>query len=63
MSEKKEAAQAAVVKPQYTKKELLASQKYRHKQDLICALLADDGKYTVEQVDKRIENYLKQEVR
>lgn len=64
MSETKETAPKAVaVKPKFTKKELLASKKYRHKQDLVSALLADDATYTLAEVDKKIENYLNKEVK
>lgn len=53
---------APSVKPQFTRKELLASERYRHKQDLICALITDNETCTREEVDRRIESYLSKEV-
>lgn len=43
----------------YTKARLLASRRYAHRRDLLAALLRDGGRYTVEQVDAKIEKYLK----
>lgn len=51
------------IRPKYKLDELLASKKYRHKQDLLVALLDADKAYTTEQVDKLIESYLNKEVK
>lgn len=50
-------------KPKFTLDDLLSSKRYRHKQDLLSALLVKDKTYTLEQVDKAIENYLSKEVK
>lgn len=47
----------------YTKEQLAHSAKYANRRDLISALLTDGETYTLEQVDKLIENYKKGKVR
>ena len=42
---------------QYTKSQLLRSDRYRHKRDLISALLVDGETYTLARVDVLIKNY------
>lgn len=43
----------------FLKGDLLASDKYKKYRDLLNALLADDKRYTLKEVDKLINNYLK----
>lgn len=43
----------------YTKAQLLNSERYAGKRDLIDVLLCDGGTYSKEQVDKTIDNYMK----
>jgi len=46
----------------FTAAQLLASQKYKTKKDLVGALLAEDKAYTTDEVDSLIETYLKGQV-
>ena len=41
----------------YSKQQLLTSQKYRHRRDLIGALLVDGKTYSITEVDALIKNY------
>lgn len=43
----------------YTKEAILRAKEYSTKKDLVNALLEDDKKYTIKQVDSIINNYLK----
>lgn len=45
----------------YPKEQFLKSKRYSDKRDLLHAVLKDDEKYTVEQVDKLINLFLKKE--
>lgn len=49
--------------PCFTKAQLLASEKYAGRKDLISTLLAEDKKYTADEADKWIEAYLKGKVK
>lgn len=46
----------------YTKEQLVASKRYANRRDLIRALLEDGKAYTLNEVDGRIEKYLKGQV-
>ncbi len=48
---------------QFTKEQLLKSQTYQERRDLVNALLDDSKKYTKEQVDTMIGEYLKGQVK
>ena len=48
--------------PRFTKAQLMASNKYANRKDLIGALLDDNKDYTTAQVDELIEKYLKGKV-
>lgn len=58
----KKATGAAAAAPCFDKAQLMASDKYASRKDLIGALLDDKTKYTTEQVDELIEKYLKGKV-
>lgn len=47
----------------FTKEQIAASQRYADRKDLVNAVLADGEKYTFEDVEKTIENYLKGKVK
>ncbi len=47
----------------YTKEQLIASQRYADKRDLLEALLDDDKKYSLSDADSKIEKYMKGEVK
>lgn|GEM_PF-963165 len=49
----------AVIDNKYRKQQILKSKKYSDKQDLINALLEDNGHYTLSQVDEIINNFMK----
>ena len=46
----------------FTKDQLMASKKYQHNVDLVDALLVDGKSYTLDEVDKIIDNFLKGKV-
>lgn len=43
----------------FTKEQLINSAKYKHRVDLINALLKDDATYTLSEVDKKINDFMK----
>lgn len=47
----------------FSKAQLLTSQKYAHRRDLIGALLEDDKVYTLHEVDALIEKFMKGKVK
>jgi len=47
----------------FTKAQLVASQRYVHRRDLIDALLEDGKTYTLNEVDALIEKFMKGKVR
>ncbi len=47
----------------FTKEQIAASQRYADRKDLVNAVLADGKKYTFQDVEKTIENYLKGKVK
>lgn len=49
----------AIIDSKYTKQQILKSKKYSDKQDLINALLEDNGHYTLSQVDEIINDFMK----
>lgn len=49
--------------PTHSKKQLLKSQRYAKRRDLLGALLEDDKWYTLEEVDATIENFMKGKVK
>lgn len=51
------------VQKKFTKEQMLASAKYRNQRDLVEALLDAGKKYTVEMVDKLIDDFMKGKVK
>jgi len=51
------------VESTFTKEQILKSKNYRHKRDLINALLVNGKSYTLTTVDEMIENFLKGDVK
>lgn len=47
----------------FSKQQLVRSAKYRDRRDLVDALLDDNEKYTMEQVDKLIDEFMKGKVK
>lgn len=58
----KKSAEVTVTVPNFSKAQLMSSNKYAGRKDLIGALLDDQAEYTTEQVDALIENFLKGQV-
>lgn len=48
--------------PKFMKKQIMKAAKYKDMTDLVGALLQDGQEYTLKQVDKMVEEYLKKEV-
>lgn len=57
-AEKKE-----VKENKFSKEQLLKSQKYKNERDLINALLKEDKKYSLSDVDKIIDDFMKGKVK
>ena len=55
---KKESAETKFVKSQ-----IIGSDKYKNRADLLNVLLEDDKEYTLSDVDKKLENFLDKEVK
>lgn len=51
-----------VSKPTFTKEQILSSQKYKHRKDVVNVVLKDE-KYTLDEVDTLIEKFMKKEVK
>lgn len=49
--------------PEFDKEQILASERYKGKRDLVDALLDEKRKYTLEAVDRMIETYQKGQVK
>lgn len=64
-AKKRESTGAKVqqTEPQFSKEQIVASEKYRNQRDLVDALLEEDKKYTIATVDKMIEEYRKGKVK
>ena len=60
MAEEKKTEKAA--KNPYTKDQILLSEKYTKRRDLINALLEEDKEYTIEEVDAVMDKFLKGKV-
>ncbi len=59
IKEVEEVEKVSKTEPTYTKQNLLSSKKYANQKDLVNALLEDDKKYTLKEVDTILKNYLK----
>ncbi len=56
-------AKVQTSEPQFSKEQIVASEKYRSQRDLVDALLEKDKKYTIATVDNLIEKYRKGQVK
>lgn len=59
----KATAAAKPAAPTHSKEQLLRSQRYAKRRDLLGALLEDGKWYTLEEVDTAIENFMKGRVK
>lgn len=57
------AEQQKKAEPEFGKEQILASERYKEKRDLVDALLDEKRKYTLETVDRMIETYQKGQVK
>ena len=62
-TKKKETAVKKPSAPAHSKEQLLRSQRYAKRRDLLGALLEDGKWYTLEEVDTAIENFMKGKVK
>ena len=49
--------------PKYSKEQLVRSQRYAHRRDLLGALLKDGKSYTFDEVDDLLNKYMKGKVK
>lgn len=63
LTEKKVETQENRQVPQFTKEQILASAKYQNRRDLINALFKNGESYTMEVIDRMIDNFMKEKVR
>lgn len=47
----------------FSKKQLISSKKYKKDRDIILAILDDSKKYSFDEVDEKIDNFMKGEVK
>lgn len=57
------AAKVQDAEPQFSKEQIVASEKYRNQRDLVDALLEKDKRYTIATVDSLIGKYMKGQVK
>lgn len=62
-NKKAEAQEPVQPQPMFGKEQILASAKYRSRRDLINALLDGRGTYTLAEVDRMIESFMKGKVK
>lgn len=59
----KQVAETTKEAPRFTKAQLLASEKYRNRKDLLTALLKDGETYTMEMATNMVSAFLKGQVK
>lgn len=60
---KKESAENKSDETKFVKSQIIGSDKYKNRADLLNILLEDDEEYTLSDVDKKLENFLDKEVK
>lgn len=60
---KKESAENKSDETKFAKSQIIGSDKYKNRADLLNVLLEDDKEYTLSDVDKKLENFLDKEVK
>lgn len=63
LTEKKETMKPTVAELEFTKEQLLDSDRYRGRKDLVSALLQGEKIYTCKAVDNLIDNFMKGKVK
>lgn len=49
--------------PIFSKEQLVSSERFRERRDILEALLRENEMYTIEAAEEKIENYMKSEVK
>nr|DAF06145.1 MAG TPA: hypothetical protein [Caudoviricetes sp.] len=62
MDIEKETKKGAIEQPKFTKEQLLDSDRFRDRIDLVSTILSDAEEYTIEFVEEQIEKYMKGQV-
>ena len=62
MAKIEEVKEEAKAVQKYSKEQIIISQAYANRKDILNVIL-DDGEYTTDAVDKMLENFLKKEVK
>ena len=60
---KKENAENKSEKTKFVKSQIIGSDKYKNRADLLNVLLEDDKEYMLSEVDKKLEDFLGKEVK
>lgn len=59
---KPDAKEPETTERKFSKAQLLKSAQYQDQRDLLCALLKDDQRYSLIEVSKRVQEFLKKEM-
>ena len=60
---KKESAENKSDETKFIKSQIIGSDKYKNRADLLNVLLEDDEEYTLSDINKKLENFLDKEVK
>ena len=60
---KKESAENKSDETKFVKSQIISSDKYKNRADLLNVLLEDDKEYTLSEIDKKLEDFLGREVK
>lgn len=63
MSSKTTEKETITIENKFTKSSILSSKKYKNRKPILIVLLADDKEYSINEVDKLIDNYMKGKVK
>lgn len=60
---KKENIENKLEETKFVKSQIISSDKYKNRADLLNVLLEDDKEYTLSEIDKKLEDFLGREVK
>ena len=60
---KKESTENKSEETKFVKSQIVSSDKYKNRADLLNVLLEDDKEYTLSEIDKKLEDFLGREVK
>lgn len=63
MDEAKQTSKAKSKEPTFTKEQILKSEKYKDRKDILNVILNDDSFYTIKEIDSAIDRFMKREVK